>query len=402
MSRSQPNSIDNIQTKPPRSHSTKTSDPEDFDQSKLSSTHLANTYNTPITIQPSFGYLSSGKHMMYLPNHPIGESSDYKTIERHEITEKSNHTNELIRENLQDPPEFIVDKVTNGRPHRDSNNNSHLKLVQLFQEYNKPTPKTKNHRFTFQSTVRQIERRRIADKLSKEAEFKEAQRLSELEAMRRVEEEFQKKRAHEKANIRQQLRLYSMEENQCSSLPVDWNENSRAEPDGAVSSPTESPHLNDNFDMTNLDTDKYVDTKTPYISRIVEQKSSKYRERQQPPPPQTEILSEFHTTRREYMEYRNNRRSESPAVSSSSGQRSHTTEHPQVICNIPASHGPSNGYGFEDDLPVTDNYRRDFALGGRSINSSDSEISGPSLTGYDGKKVRPSRSRYYIQIHYHT
>lgn len=41
------------------------------------------------------------------------------------------------------------------------------------------------HRFTFQSTVRQIERKRLSDKLSKEAEQKEAQRLSELEAMRR-------------------------------------------------------------------------------------------------------------------------------------------------------------------------------------------------------------------------
>lgn len=41
------------------------------------------------------------------------------------------------------------------------------------------------HRYTFQSAVRQIERRRIAEKLSKEAEQKEAYRLSELEAMRR-------------------------------------------------------------------------------------------------------------------------------------------------------------------------------------------------------------------------
>lgn len=53
----------------------------------------------------------------------------------------------------------------------------------------------KSKRFTFQSTVRQIERRRLAEKLSREAERKEQQRLSELEAMQRVEEEFQRKRA---------------------------------------------------------------------------------------------------------------------------------------------------------------------------------------------------------------
>lgn len=57
----------------------------------------------------------------------------------------------------------------------------------------------------------------MADKLSKEAEEKEAQRIGELEAMRRVEEEFQKKRAREKASIRQQLRLFSMEESTNSS-----------------------------------------------------------------------------------------------------------------------------------------------------------------------------------------
>lgn len=53
----------------------------------------------------------------------------------------------------------------------------------------------KPKRFTFQSTIRQIERRRIAEKLSKEAEKKEKQRLGELEAMQRVEEEFQRKRS---------------------------------------------------------------------------------------------------------------------------------------------------------------------------------------------------------------
>lgn len=59
----------------------------------------------------------------------------------------------------------------------------------------KEEPSRKQRKFTFQSTVRQIERRRMAEKLSKEAEKKERQRLTELEAMRRVEEEFQKKRA---------------------------------------------------------------------------------------------------------------------------------------------------------------------------------------------------------------
>lgn len=44
---------------------------------------------------------------------------------------------------------------------------------------------SRNKRFTFQSTVRQLERRKIAEKLSKEADLKEQQRRTELEAMRR-------------------------------------------------------------------------------------------------------------------------------------------------------------------------------------------------------------------------
>lgn len=59
----------------------------------------------------------------------------------------------------------------------------------------KEEPVKKPKKFTFQSTVRQIERRKMAEKLSKEAERKEKQRLRELEAMRKVEEEFQMKRA---------------------------------------------------------------------------------------------------------------------------------------------------------------------------------------------------------------
>lgn len=87
-----------------------------------------------------------------------------------------------------------------------------------FDAIGESKPQRKNNsrskRFTFQSTVRQIERRRLAEKLSREAEAKERQRKGELEAMRKVEEEFQRKRAKEKASIRQQLRLFKeMEEN---------------------------------------------------------------------------------------------------------------------------------------------------------------------------------------------
>lgn len=48
--------------------------------------------------------------------------------------------------------------------------------------------------------------------MSREAEKKEMHRIGELEAMQKVEEEFQRKRAREKNFIQQQLRIASMEE----------------------------------------------------------------------------------------------------------------------------------------------------------------------------------------------
>lgn len=66
--------------------------------------------------------------------------------------------------------------------------------------------------------------------------------------MRRVEEEFQRKREREKADIRQQLRLFSL------------TQGARAQPDGA-----------------------------------------------EPPPPATEVLSEFRQFRRDYKDFRPHR-----------------------------------------------------------------------------------------------
>lgn len=410
LSRSAPNSIDNCQ----RPKFT----PPDMDESSTDQVKIIpppGNFNQSISITaskmpPSFGYLAGGKHMMYLPNHTIGESSDFK-IDDHEdvvvskVEEDHDSVDDSVSKCLDD------DHNLEQRPYyrKSREDLQDPQPGNVYREYQAKSNQksSKNHRFTFQSTVRQIERRRIAVQLSKEAEQKEKQRLSELEAMRRVEEEFQKKRAREKAGLRQQLRMFSMEENdQCTSLPVDWS-NSRAEPDGAVSSPMHSPLpgnktkivIRDNGEIERSETDSFVDTKTPYISRIIEQKSSKMgKSLQHPIHPTTEILSEFRQTRREYMEYRGGGgKPSSPVISlNSSGLSNHQkTEHPTVVCNIPPSRG-SNGhgqqpasYGYgEMEYPATDNYRRDFARGGRSINSSDSEISGFSVTGSGKHRVQ--------------
>lgn len=161
------------------------------------------------------GYLISGKHMMYLPKEatkvvvtsgkndannnslptevspPLATMSSYQSRSGYGADRRRDN-----KENMQDP---VPDAGENGGAGE-------------MEKFPVKISNRKNHRFTFQSTIRQIEKRRVAEKLSREAEIKEAMRLSELEAMRRVEEEFQKKRAREKASIRHQLRLFSMEE----------------------------------------------------------------------------------------------------------------------------------------------------------------------------------------------
>lgn len=124
--------------------------------------------------------MTSGKHVMYLPTN-VDDSNKY---------------------------ESNISTVIDETDKRESSPPSEEPL----QSFVQPKSKSKSHKFKFQSTIRQVERRKIAEKLSREAEEKEMLRLGELEAMQAVEEEFQKKRAREKNLIRHQLRLASLNE----------------------------------------------------------------------------------------------------------------------------------------------------------------------------------------------
>lgn len=206
---------------------------------------------------PSFSYLASGGHVMYLPDSNNSQyqppSLNYrnnsvmnteKNVNNNSTSKyRKNYTDEFKRSSKIDieksnkhskqpivlkEKSFANDmKMKNRfskscenisemkqRSNSPSNDQQNLQDKEVAPEIKLPLKSnSKGRRFTFQSTVRQIERRRLAEKLSREAEEKEKQRKGELEAMRKVEEEFQRKRAREKANIRQQLRLYSLDEN---------------------------------------------------------------------------------------------------------------------------------------------------------------------------------------------
>lgn len=237
-------------------------DDEDDDDEEDLEVDLEDRGDFPVIMKPpSFSYLASGGHVMYLPE---SNDSQYQSqslncrgsMMADNEKNSANNCGPKYRKNGVDEfrkpgkdaekpskyskdPTVPKDKPSDGKmcnsklskscenvssemKQRSSSPQSTGGHQQNLQDDKEIAPEvklplksgnSKGRRFTFQSTVRQIERRRLAEKLSREAEAKERQRKGELEAMRKVEEEFQRKRAREKANIRQQLRLYSMDEN---------------------------------------------------------------------------------------------------------------------------------------------------------------------------------------------
>ncbi|CAH2103027.1 unnamed protein product [Euphydryas editha] len=185
-------------------------------------------------------------------------------------------------------------------------------------------------RFTFQSTVRQLERRRLAEKLSREADLKEQQRRTELEAMRRVEEEFQRKRAREKANIRQQLRLVSSGAN---SMPHTTHQNkTRDEPDGSCRESPAAERVRDGRQRhSNASSEGSGRSKSSTPIRSVE-------------------LSEWRTESgaRVYRDW--------------AAQASLAHAHPPACARMPSAHYAGEGEAFSGS-PRSDNYRLEFARG---------------------------------------
>lgn len=230
-------------------------DDEDDDEDLVED--LEDRGDFPMIMKPSsFSYLASGGHVMYLPesNDSQYQSQSLNYRSTMVMDNEKNFSNNIgpkyrkngvdeVRKSDKDAEKtikqsknsailkdkaFTSDGKVNNRFSKSCENISEMKQrsvspttqqnlqddKEVASEVKPPLKNnSKGRRFTFQSTVRQIERRRLAEKLSREAEAKERQRKGELEAMRKVEEEFQRKRAREKANIRQQLRLYSMDEN---------------------------------------------------------------------------------------------------------------------------------------------------------------------------------------------
>lgn len=395
----------------------------------------------PIIMKPpSFSYLASGGHVMYLPesngtmyqtqslNYRHNSSDDKNSNNSNSKYKKStNESKKVFRYPSIDTQKYSKESKEFGlfrdRRFTDSGLKSRKysnfsksceNISEMRQRDRSPSPgpenlqdvkdsssdlkvsakrSSKSKRFTFQSTVRQIERRRLAEKLSREAEAKEQQRKGELEAMRKVEEEFQKKRAREKANIRQQLRLFNMDETN-GSLPVVWDNTqlSRADPDGAPSSSASSPTSAPPSKLTAARKNSASSDEYNRKANIGTHVPPEYRQQQQ---------------QREYKDYRSKYYDYGPE-SAPHIEFKHTTIHPKVVYDIPKSAPVYVDAKIHPNKPVnlnstprSDNYRKDFAHGAvaarSSLASSDSELSQPNTRPHSretANKVRIHRSRY--------
>ncbi|XP_043471528.1 putative uncharacterized protein DDB_G0282133 [Leptopilina heterotoma] len=172
---------------------------------------------------PQFSSISKAGHVMYLPDtfnnsnlqftkrqqqiikykkYKDSKNTSYYNENTFNNTEKNvniNSSRKLSKscENVSCETRIKCPQSSNNMANKniaESNKNNYMNDV--IKDINKKIF-NRPRKFTFQSTVRQIERRRLAEKLSKEAEAKENQRKNELDAMIKVEEEFQKKRNKE-------------------------------------------------------------------------------------------------------------------------------------------------------------------------------------------------------------
>ncbi|XP_064535093.1 uncharacterized protein LOC135426054 [Drosophila montana] len=163
-----------------------------------------------VSVEPqSIKFLTGGKHVMYLP----GSHDQPSPLKAHPTEPQDNmlpaKTSRHFKSRQRHMPQSLQDK-TPIFPIK-SNNEEALKL-----DDEKPF----HQRFLFNNPVRLLEKKLHADKSVKPAKLKMSLD-GQLEALKKVEEDFQRNRANEKENIQHQLRLYfGTDDEQYHSLPI--------------------------------------------------------------------------------------------------------------------------------------------------------------------------------------
>ncbi|XP_032595188.1 uncharacterized protein LOC6567182 [Drosophila grimshawi] len=151
-----------------------------------------------VSVEPqSIKFLTGGKHVMYLPG-SNDQSNPLKVAPTNESQENTQQvrTNRNFKSRQRHMPQSLQDKtpifpIT-------SKNDEGLKL-----DDDKPF----HQRFLFNNQMRLLEKKLHPEKSTKAAKLKMSVE-EELEALKKVEEDFQRNRANEKENVQHQLRLY--------------------------------------------------------------------------------------------------------------------------------------------------------------------------------------------------
>ncbi|KAF2348295.1 hypothetical protein FHG87_020949 [Trinorchestia longiramus] len=156
---------------------------------------------------PTSSYLQNSQatgHIMYLPEYN-SLKVPYDDISVREIRSKDlNSAKHLSRSTMNENLEDFIGENEESQFLAKSNGPI------LMPGFSPVGRLKKGRKFSYQSTVRVLEKKKIEEQLNKEVAAKEQQRLQEAAAMKRVEEEFQLKREREKKRLKQQLKLYQV------------------------------------------------------------------------------------------------------------------------------------------------------------------------------------------------
>ncbi|XP_045581294.1 serine/arginine repetitive matrix protein 2 [Procambarus clarkii] len=216
MSRSIPNSLNTCEEQDTASNLSSNRNPRSRSESRLAAGGGENSQEDSRSRTPSYLQYGNSGHIMYLPEY------NSRRMSREEVgsEDESDHHHSLRHsgrpatpDHERKPPSGDEDPALPETYHGPSSlptslQHSHAALA--------ASRKAKSKKFSYQSTVRILEKRKLEEKLTREVAEKERQRLKEIEAMKKVEEEFQRKREREKKKVKQQLKLFQMQQKHSS------------------------------------------------------------------------------------------------------------------------------------------------------------------------------------------
>lgn len=220
MSRSIPNSLNTCEEQETASNLSSSRNIRSRSESRIGAGNTE-TQEEPRPRTPSYLQYGNSGHIMYLPAYnsrrrPSEEGSErwhHISSLQHDVREHRRDLHHAVRpltpEQERKPPSGDEDPAQPESYHGPSSLPNSMPPHQPVM-----SKKMKGKKFSYQSTVRILEKRKLEEKLSREVAEKERLRIKEIDAMKKVEEEFQKKREREKKKIKQQLKLYHMQNQQ--------------------------------------------------------------------------------------------------------------------------------------------------------------------------------------------